>query len=760
MRSTRSSVPAAALMLAAVSVLAAGTTAQQADSTASPGEQHSRGRELFLYHRCSRCHEAPPSGGGISDWAHAALGAPDLRNAGRTLDPDWVTRWLVEADQATHSVPHQLHGDSAIRDARDLAAWLARAGGKPFQRRAIQRENKRGAELFVTRGCAACHSEATQTGSIDDGRHRLPNLARKTGADQLAEFLQSPEARWPDSRMPDLQLNRGDARAIAEALCFVEESPRAKQPAGNAKRGQRRAHELGCGNCHRLPGPPAKTPARHGPRLAALATRTTNGCLAETPPPEAMVFQWTDAERQALRAFLAQSNREETPSQQLDRRVHSLRCLSCHTQGEQGGMGETLRAKFHRLCDEDAAELMDAPALTALESRLHSTWVDEVLTKKTRARPYLALRMPHYARSQTKGLAKLWFAGRSMAAVSRQYSLDTIEHGRQIIGSTGLSCIICHDFRGQPGVGSHGPDFTAMHRRLQPDFLRRWIENPQAIDPGTRMPAFFQAGKSSAAHILEGDANAQIDAIVAYLAQGDRMTAPVGLAPPPDSILVVEDRMRVMRTILPNLGPRSIALGFPGGLSVALDLGTPRLGYVWLGSYLDMGRKWTGRGNGPSTLIGERLLHGPLGSMFRRGNVLSNARLLGYERAPQSIEFRFRIDDREDAKLSLRAVRSSAGVGLELSLTSEREGLELALGKRTVDATQPNRLWLTGTSPETAVLALGSVTPVTIGRQTTVVLRSAQGDTKATLWFLTDSSSEAVERLEQQSKPATKGTNR
>lgn len=79
-------------------------------------------------------------------------------------------------------------------------------------------------------------------------------------------------------------------------------------------------------------------------------------------------------------------------------------------------------------------------------------------------------------------------------------------HGRDVfLGST---CVMCHNIQGTDASGSVGPDLThvAGRRRLaagtlpnDPVSLAAWIRNPQAIKPGTHMPATQLSGEDLAA---------------------------------------------------------------------------------------------------------------------------------------------------------------------------------------------------------------------------------------------------------------------
>jgi cytochrome c oxidase subunit II len=75
------------------------------------------------------------------------------------------------------------------------------------------------------------------------------------------------------------------------------------------------------------------------------------------------------------------------------------------------------------------------------------------------------------------------------------------------------SCADCHTIRGTSANGDVGPDLTHLASRSAlaastiantPSELRRWLENPQAIKPGAKMPAVPLSGR-------------QLDDLTAYL---------------------------------------------------------------------------------------------------------------------------------------------------------------------------------------------------------------------------------------------------
>jgi cytochrome c oxidase subunit 2 len=92
----------------------------------------------------------------------------------------------------------------------------------------------------------------------------------------------------------------------------------------------------------------------------------------------------------------------------------------------------------------------------------------------------------------TRAAFDRWIAEQSRPAQVN----DTVSSGRRIFERT--SCVNCHTIAGTPANGRFGPDLTHLMSRdtiasgvvpNTPDNLRRWIQNPDAIKPGSRMPA-------------------------------------------------------------------------------------------------------------------------------------------------------------------------------------------------------------------------------------------------------------------------------
>jgi cytochrome c oxidase subunit 2 len=88
---------------------------------------------------------------------------------------------------------------------------------------------------------------------------------------------------------------------------------------------------------------------------------------------------------------------------------------------------------------------------------------------------------------------------------------DTVSEGQHIFETT--ACINCHAISGTVADGRFGPDLSHLMSRdtiaagaapNTPENLRRWIQNPDAIKPGSRMPAMELSDR-------------ELDAVTAYL---------------------------------------------------------------------------------------------------------------------------------------------------------------------------------------------------------------------------------------------------
>ncbi|MCC6670636.1 MAG: c-type cytochrome [Planctomycetes bacterium] len=505
-------------------------------------------RTRFALLRCAACH--PPTQPWSADAAMPELtrDAPDLRDAGARLSASWVAAWLLDPRRfhPQSEMPRLLHGSDAeqARDARDLAAWLAGLGTAPADPAAAgPAAPAAGGALFARLGCIGCHQRPDAEGAAGaPDLVPLRHAAAKFRPGALAAFLRAPARGHAWTRMPDFQLGADEAEALAAFLAAKGAPPSAEAGAGDAARGARRAAELGCANCHALPG---GTAPRAALELARLAQgEAERGCLGADAAARGTApdFALDAAARAGLRAFVrtaAATLASDAPAEFAARTVARLQCTACHSlDGARDRW--TLRAGEVRDLGADAAPgtppaegsvSQGRPALTWAGEKVQTDWLVEFLAGRSteRTRPWLHARMPAFpavAAPLARGLA-LAHGQRTEAEAPPVADPVLVAAGQRLIGqSGGFACVTCH------GIGTSeatqvfeapGIHFRIAARRLRSEYYRRWLFDPLRIDPATRMPKFAdEQGRTAIVDVLGGDAARQFAAIWHHLRVASR----------------------------------------------------------------------------------------------------------------------------------------------------------------------------------------------------------------------------------------------
>ena len=226
--------------------------------------------------------------------------------------------------------------------------------------------------------------------------------------------------------------------------------------------------------------------------------------------------------------------RQLTPAEfQIERgrwTVKELNCIGCHIVEAQGG---AIRAT-------GIATGMEPPLLSGTPTQLHQgqrtqpDWLFQFIKapQTGQVRPWLHVRMPTFG--LTDGEANVlvkYFALQGEAQFPYQSpKIDmTPEHlaaGKQLFDQ--LKCALCHIVEGkalgkplaeipEEDLPRLAPNLSQAHERLQRDWLvNKWLVEPLAQQPGTRMPQ-FEYGAAIAPNVLGGDGRKQIEALVDYV---------------------------------------------------------------------------------------------------------------------------------------------------------------------------------------------------------------------------------------------------
>ncbi len=461
----------------------------------------------------------------------------------------------------------------------------------------------------------------------NDGVHpsgfKRRDLELKAGSHQLV--LEYFESYGEEELVVDVE-GPGLPRQSLAGLMTLTEKPTVKNTETVAgvspdliEKGRLAFTSLGCAACHQHGDGDQKLAwTGQAPQFAAMTTSA--GCLAEKPDPKVPAFAFSTQQRQDMAAAIEASRVPATGTDNTKHEVHqtmlTLNCYACHSRDSLGGVSEPMNHVFTGSIPEMGDEGRVPPSLDGAGDKLNENWLKTILNEGAKDRPYMATRMPKFGAEQTGSLISKLAALDAKPAIA-QVTLPEPEHrikadARLLVSDQALSCIKCHIFDKYAATGIQSLDMTTMTRRLRKEWFHRYLLDPQAYRPGTRMPAAWPRGRSVVPHILNGDSNVQIEAIWTYLLDGSNAKVPSGLQK--EAIeLKPADRPIIYRNFLEGLSPRGIAVGFADKVHYAWDAEhmTPRL--IWHGAFIDASKHWEGRGPGNQSPLGDHVMTLPAG---------------------------------------------------------------------------------------------------------------------------------------------------
>lgn len=497
-------------------------THNPADATLAQATAIRAGRDLFLEHRCAKCHTpATPAALVAGGAPELAMDAPDLAGIGSRRHYAWLARWILDpkSERTVAHMPRTLHGPKAADDANAIAAFLATltGGAAPaLPPKADAEALDAGKKLIEVLHCAGCHNlpDATEQ---DARKISLTHINAKFPPAHLVAFIKNPGANYAWTHMPKFALTDEEAHQIAAALSAG--SPMFKQagaptdPAVIA-RGRELTQSAGCLNCHTLK---LDNQFKAKPLADLAAARWQEGCLAEKPAAgsRAPVFGFTAGERAALQAFAATDRSSLTrhaPIEFAARQVKNLQCTACHGQ------------------------LEGFPVIDVLGGKLKPEWIASLLKGDIadKTRPWVEHRMPAFPARATQlaaGLAQT-HGFPPVTAAEPAIKMELTGVGKKLVSNDGgFSCIACHGVASMAATQvfeAPGTNLAYSGDRLQRTWFLRWLRNPLRVEPTTKMPVYFdEEGKSPLADVLGGDADQQLDALWQYIRLGSKMPPPV-----------------------------------------------------------------------------------------------------------------------------------------------------------------------------------------------------------------------------------------
>lgn len=505
------------------------------------GELQRHGRMTFAQNHCSKCH-APEAGLGATPMPETSEIGPLLFGIGDRVNEEWLQRWLADPHTLRPSTHMPDLMDASSEEGRqqvaDLAAYFsASTMGTELPPAPEAAQAQAGGVHFHELGCAGCHTPPDRNQpDLEGARVPLNNVASKYKPGALVAFLKKPDQFNPHTGMPDFAMSDEEASSIAAYLNAASDGRQTDLglvfPKGDVARGEEVAKAMHCGVCH--PGVPLSG-EQAGPSLESIfkVDWQKQGCAA--PPEERAeglpVMNLGEPERLALAEFSKtgiEPLKRHTPAEYAHRQIESLRCTSCHSLDEQRALLDLVQGDTRSLVDHIAGfdERLDQtrPHLTFTGEMLYSSYIEKMLagTAEPRPRPWLGMRMPAFrSRAQliAEGMVRVHGHG---ASAPEKVVLDPalVEIGKSLAGQDGFGCTTCHGVSGQKPSAAfevEGVNFALTPDRMREGFYHRWMDNPQSITPGTKMPRYSENNQSQRGDILGGDARAQFEAIWHYL---------------------------------------------------------------------------------------------------------------------------------------------------------------------------------------------------------------------------------------------------
>ena len=431
-----------------------------------------------------------------------------------------------------------------------------------------------GKGLFESIGCKACHSaqpdqfgtpvgfsedfKPTESRTAKDFAPNLSKIAEKTDARWLYYWLKNARDFSPHTAMPSLRLSDHEATALAAYLMTLGQKHvdagvenTLSQPDEIAK-GKALVRKYGCFGCHEING--MEHESRIGVELTSFGSKhldelffgdrtdipntwddwTFNKLhdprIYATADVEQLMpnFEFQDADIKNLRVFLASLTdakvleRYRAPGTERQteivngrRMVNYYNCVGCHIVENRGGY-------IRRFYEQNPN--FAPPILNGEGEKVQPQWMYTFLQGPTPIRPWLKLRMPTFQFNAAEDSTLVdYFTALSdvqnpfLSVNTEALPQDELAAGQKLTTKDYFNCFSCHQQGEKKPEGppeGWAPDLTMARHRLRPEWVIKWLHNPQAVQPGTKMPSFYPGGPDD---ILGGNEDRQIQALRDYI---------------------------------------------------------------------------------------------------------------------------------------------------------------------------------------------------------------------------------------------------
>ncbi len=498
-----------------------------------------RGRHLLEQLNCVGCHR-------LLGIQRPEMIGPDLTEVGSKESREWIYKWLKEPMTVTDNnsnttVNGYLTGQPRMPQFRlnvqelvALSAYLSSLKGRPvesyrFDPRVVAAWEKRpdlaeqGEARFRQMFCTTCHSLAvTRAGETKliggDIGPELTKVASKVNPAWLVKWLRDPQAYLPHATMPRYQWSDEDLYEVSHYIAtsltdsdLLSTVPQLKSPVPEEiQLGKRLFQDKGCASYHVIQG---KTPQKDfGPDLSSLGGKNVSQLdFGNSKIPRNLIsyiqtkivdplsvnraarmpqYYFNSADLDAITtALLSMTGPPSTeglaklmrprvqaefrPAGAFGKIYERYQCAVCH---RFNGFGEAM-----------------APDLSFEGSRAQRQWMIDFLISPKTLRPTLTFRMPQFNMNKEEAAIaadylKTVFQNRAVELERegrKSYTSEQVTLGKQLY-EVKYQCQACHTL-GSTG-GYVGPSLSNAGNWLNAAWIRAWLQNPQALVPGTIEP--------------------------------------------------------------------------------------------------------------------------------------------------------------------------------------------------------------------------------------------------------------------------------
>jgi len=543
-----------------------------------------QGRLLMGELMCSACHLGADTVKKVG---------PNLLDVGGRVDASYIKEFIVNPmgmDPGTQMPSLLKDLPKAKRDevADAVTHFLVSLSAKDFVPGVVKAaEYAVGKKLFHKVGCLSCHESEQGV--------NLVHVPLKYGVDSLTSFLFQPLHTRPSGRMPDMNLTRDEARAIAGYLVGLKRRRDLglRPVAAKVVAGEKYFEQFNCASCHEMPGMKAK------PSLAFDNLRPGKGCLSVQPKGMPR-FHLSTTQRKTVAKALKDIKKPFSEQARIRQAMVAFNCIACHTRDGAGGVSDVMFKHFGTNEEGLGNPARIPPTLDGVGVKLKPEWLRKVLFDAETVRPYMHTRMPQFGEENLQYLPLLLEKVDRLQKVEfpepkRDDRRKYREGGHLLVGDKGLNCVACHNFNGNPSPGLKGLDLLTSFERLQPSWFAHFMRNPQKFRPGIVMPNYWPGGEAVRKDVLRGNPNEQLLALWHYFSLGRSARDPSGIRAEGTG-LKVTNSTRVYRGRSRVAGYRGIAVGFPDGVNYAFNAQNGTLSALWSGEFVNV--SWGGQGSG------------------------------------------------------------------------------------------------------------------------------------------------------------------